>query len=89
VQNRAIGTRHGVRRRGNLGTVEASEVASIAIANASKFVAAMEALTPAGFEAIDAAIDRIVRMSDDEVEAGVRDAAVSALTLMLGRVPLD
>ena len=49
----------------------------------------MEALTPAGFEAIDDAIDPIVRMSEDEVEAGVRDAAVSALALMLGRLPLN
>jgi threonine dehydratase len=49
----------------------------------------MEAPTPASFEAIDAAIDRIVTISDNEVEAGVRDAAVSALTLMLGRLPVD
>ena len=69
--------------------MEASQIATLALAGATDFLTALRSVTPAGFDAIDSAIDQIVNMAADDVSDEVRSTAVSALTIMLSHVPLD
>jgi hypothetical protein len=69
--------------------MEASEIATLALTSATDFLTSLRRVTPAGFEAIDSAIDQIVRMTADDVSDEVQSTAASGLTIMLSHVPLD
>lgn len=69
--------------------IDPNEIAAGALAAAQDFLNAVQAFAPAGFEALDSAVNQILDWPDDQFSPEVKSEAGAALVIAMQHLPVD